>query len=233
MDNPASLIDRLRTVKHFRNLSQGDLEAIVSSGNLCRFGAGETIFSEGDPTAGMFVLLRGRVHLCMFGPEGQVNIISVVEPVIMINEVATLDGGPNPATAIAVEDCLFWHISHTAFQELITKIPQVGLSLLRILAARNRMMMSHYEDLSFRTVLSRTAKLILDLSDGGGRTIDRRVCSVQEMARRISTVPEAVSRSLNIIKGRGMITVSRLEIEVISVERLSALAQGIPALEEK
>jgi CRP/FNR family transcriptional regulator, dissimilatory nitrate respiration regulator len=228
MDNPASLIERLRTVKHFSHLSQGDLKTIVSSGNIRKFGTGETIFSEGEPSAGMFVLLRGKVHLCKFGPDGQVNIISVIQPVIMINEVATLDGGPNPVTAIAVGDCLFWHIGHTDFQGLITKIPQVGLSLLRILAARNRMMMTHYEDLSFRTVLSRTAKLLLDLSEGGRKTIERKVCSVQEMARRIATVPEAISRSLNIIKGKGLIEVNRMEIRIISVEKLAALAQIIP-----
>ncbi len=233
MDNPGNLVERLRTVKHFSNLSQSDLKAIVSSGTIRRFETGETIFSEDEASAGMFVLLRGKVHLCKFGPDGQFNIVSVVEPVIMINEVATLDGGPNPVTAIAVEDCLFWHIGHAAFQELIAEFPQVGLGLLRILAARNRMMMNHYEDLSFRTVLSRTAKLILDLSQRGRKSIDRKACSVQEMARRIATVPEAISRSLNIIKGRGLIEVSRTEIKIISVEKLAALAQVIPPLEEK
>jgi CRP/FNR family transcriptional regulator len=231
MDNLNHLVERLRTVKHFSKLSLTDLNVIVSSGTIYKFGAGETIYVEGEPSAGMFVLLRGRIHLCKFGPDGQFNIVSVIEPVIMVNEVATLDGGPNPATAIAVEDCLCWHIGHAAFLELIEKIPQVGLSLLKILAARNRMMMTHYEDLSFRSVLARTAKLLLDLSQQGSRPIDRKTCSVQEMARRIATVPEAISRSLNAIKSQGLIEVSRTEIGVISADKLAALAQVIPALE--
>ena len=45
-------------------------------------------------------------------------------------------------------------------------------------------------------VVARTAKLLLDLSDYGRRPIDRRACSISEMAARISTVPEAISRSM-------------------------------------
>jgi CRP-like cAMP-binding protein len=106
----------------------------------------------------------------------------------------------------------------------------VGLSLLRVLARRNRQMITQYEDLSFRSVIARTAKLLLDLSDYGRHPIDRRTCSINEMASRIATVPEAISRSLNLIKQRGVIRVSRTEIEVLSVEELANLAQLGPLL---
>jgi len=178
----------------------------------------------------MFVLMRGMVHLCKIGPEGQVNIMAVVEPIIMFNEITVLDGGPNPVTAIAVKDCVVWQIGYEAFQGLLDKIPQVGLSLLRVLARRNRQMIAQYEDLSFRSVIARTAKLLLDLSDYGRHPIDRRTCSINEMASRIATVPEAISRSLNLIKQRGVIRVSRTEIEVLSVEELANLAQLGPLL---
>jgi CRP-like cAMP-binding protein len=225
MDDQLNLLDRLKTVKHFQNLSDADLAAIVSAGQIRRFGISQTIFHEGDPCSGMFVLLRGKIHLCKFGPQGQVNIVSVIEPIIMINEVGVVDGGPNPLTAIAAEDCLLWQISHAAFQDLIKKIPQVGLSLLKVLAHRNRMMLDRYEDLSFRSVTARTAKLILDLSDGGRVAVDRRTCSIEEMARRIASVPEAISRSLRQLNDQGLVRVSRNEILVLLPEKLASLAQ--------
>jgi CRP-like cAMP-binding protein len=225
MENLSSLIEKVRQVKHFRNLSMSDLTAIVSSGQIRRFTPSSTIFVENEPCAGMFVLIKGRVHLCKLGPQGQVHIMSVIEPVIMFNEVAVLDCGPNPVTAIAAEDCLVWQIQCEPFQALIERIPQVGLSLLRVLARRNREMIAHYEDLSFRTVLARTSKLLLDLSDNGHHPIDRRTCSIEEMASRIATVPEAISRSLNVIKGSAAILVNRTEIVIVSVEKLSVLAQ--------
>jgi len=224
MENLPNLIESLKTVRHFRNLSLAELHTIVTSGQIRRFQANAVIFTEGDPCAGMFVLMKGRVHLCKLGPQGQVNIMSIIEPVIMFNEVAVLDGGPNPLTAIAMQNSLVWQISHESFQALIGRIPQVGLSLLRVLARRNREMITQYEDLSFRSVVARTAKLLLDLSDNGRQTINRRNCSIEEMASRVATVPEASSRSLNVIKSSGTIRVSRTEIAIVSSGKLAELA---------
>lgn len=223
-ENP-DLLESIKTVKHFKNLTLGELTAIVTAGRVRRFQIGETIYTETDPCSGMFVLIRGMVHLCKNGPQGQQNIMAVIEPVIMFNEITVLDGGPNPATAIAVKDCLVWQIEKGPFQSLLDRIPQVGLSLLRVLATRNRQLISHYEDLSFRSVVARTSKLLLDLSDYGHHSIDRRHCSIEEMASRIATVPEAISRSLNILKNRDAIRVSRTEISVLSVEKLANSAQ--------
>jgi CRP/FNR family transcriptional regulator len=231
MEKTEALIDKLRTVRHFQKLTTKDLFTIVTSGSVHRHAAGMAIYDEATPGAGMFVLIQGKVHLCKYGPQGQATIMSVIEPVIMFNEITVLDGGPNPATAVAVKDCLVWQILPESFQALLQQIPQVGLSLLRVLATRNRQLISHYEDLSFRSVIARTAKLILDLSGYGRHPILRRDCGIEEMARRIASVPEAISRSLNIIKGRGLIQVDRREIRVLEVEKLTDLAQIGPGMQ--
>lgn len=232
MERTETLIEKLRTVRHFRQLTTKDLYAIVTSGSVHRHPAGQPLYDEGTPGAGMFVLIQGKVHLCKYGPQGQAVIMSIIEPVIMFNEITVLDGGPNPATAIAVKDCLTWQISHDSFQRLLQAIPQVGLSLLRVLAVRNRQLIGHYEDLSFRSVIARTAKLILDLSGYGRNPIQRRECSIEEMAHRIVSVPEAISRSLKVIKGKGLIQVDRREIRVLQIEKLADLAQIGPGMEE-
>jgi CRP-like cAMP-binding protein len=224
MENTPNLIESLKSVRHFRNLSLPELTMVVMAGKIRRFQANAMIFHENDTCAGMFVLLKGRVHLCKLGPQGQVNIMTVIEPVIMFNEVAVLDGESNPLTAIAVENSMVWQVSHASFQTLLERIPQVGLSLLRVLARRNREMIAHYEDLSFRSVMARTAKMLLDLSDNGRRPILRRDYSIEEMASRIATVPEAISRSLNTIKSSGTISLSRTEISILSRTKLAELA---------
>jgi CRP/FNR family cyclic AMP-dependent transcriptional regulator len=224
MKDDASLIQDLKRVKHFRNLNLSDLVSIVRSGRIRTYPKGMVIYQEKDPCAGMFVLLSGRVHLCKVGPQGQMNILSVIQPVIMFNEVAVLDGDANPATAVAVENAITWQVSHASFQALLERIPQVGLSLLKVLARRNREMLNHYEDLSFRPVIARTAKLLLDLSNNGSQVIHRRDCSIEQMAARIATVPEAVSRSLNGIKNSGCIELNRVEIRITSPARLAEMA---------
>jgi CRP-like cAMP-binding protein len=101
----------------------------------------------------------------------------------------------------------------------------IGLGLLRVLAARTRNLMAQYEDLSFRSVLARTAKLLLDLSERGARPIRRHEYPNADMAARISTVPEALSRSLQVFRKNGDITCTRATITVNQPETLEKFAR--------
>lgn len=223
-DNP-SLVSRLSKVRHFRVLPPAAIYEIVTSGQVQSHAANAVIFHEGWDCAGLYVLFMGRVHLCKTSYQGQESIISVIEPVIMFNEVAALDGGDNPFTAIAVQKCTTWCISHQRFLSLVEKYPVLGLSLLNVLAKRNRRLIDKYEDLIARPVKARTAKIILDLSSYGSHPVDRITHSNQFMAARISTVPEAVSRSIKSLRESGVIECTRTQIVVNCPDELAQLAQ--------
>lgn len=219
------LISRLTKVRHFKSLPISAIHEIVSAGQVQTHSVGSIIYREGWECAGLFVLFRGRVHLCKTSFQGQESIISVIEPVIMFNEVATLDGDVNPVTAIAFEKSITWHISRDRFQPLMEKYPILGISLLNVLAKRNRMLISKYEDLIARPVKARTAKLLLDLSAYGTQPVDRTEHSNQFLAARISTVPEAVSRSIKILRETGAIETNRSQIIVNCPDTLAEFAQ--------
>ncbi|MFC2064648.1 Crp/Fnr family transcriptional regulator [Chloroflexota bacterium] len=224
------LASRLKNVIHFKNLPLKDRLDIVRSGQIRQIPADTVIFSEEDPCSGMYILLRGHVHLCKMGPQGQENIIADLYPVIMFNEVALLDGGPNPYTAIADQKSLIWKISLDNYQKLLSRYVdepymQLSLGLLQIMAGRYRELADHYADLSFLTVPVRLARLIYEISGDGRQSINRQDISINEMAARISTVPEAISRALNFLKCQGVITTNRLTISIVDRDELIKLAQ--------
>ncbi len=219
------LVDMLHKVKQFNRLPRDAVSAIINAGHTKRYNSGQFIFHAEDPCSGMFVLINGQVDLCIEGPEGQISILATLSPVIMFNEVAVLDGGPNPISAIATTDIIVWHISYTQFQKILLDIPKVGIALLTILAKRNRLLISHYDDLSFRTVQSRLAKHLIDISEGGTLPIDRSQHPVKTIAARIVTGPEAVSRTLKVLKLDNLITCTRQEITIKDLKRLQNLAR--------
>lgn len=219
------LASRLAKVRHFRALPLPAIQEIVTSGQVQTYSVGSIIYREGWECAGLFVLFRGRVHLCKTSFHGQESIISVIDPVIMFNEVAALDGDVNPVTAIAFEKSITWHISRERFQPLMEKYPVLGISLLNVLASRSRRLISKYEDLIARPVKARTAKLLLDLSSYGTQPVDRITQSNQILAARISTVPEAVSRSIKILRDTGAIETTRSQIIVNCPDTLAEFAQ--------
>lgn len=225
MDETHRLAESLRSVNHFQHLSLPEVIQVVAAGRVQRFQAEEMMFFEGQPGAGMHVLISGLVHLCKIGPQGQVNIIKVVRPISTFNEVTVLDGSENPVCAQTALDSMIWRIHYEPFQKLLLGHPEIAVALLKILATRNRQLIAHYADLSFRPVQARMAKLLLELSDNGQRSIQRNEHSISRMAARIASVPEAVSRSLGELARRGLIYSTRSEIRILNAKAMGEAAQ--------
>ena len=219
-------VELLKGVPHFKGFKPSDLLKIINSGSLKRFKKDRYIYAEGASSAGMFVLFSGKVHLCNYSCEGQMQIFSMIEPVIMFNEVTAIDGGLNPASAIAVKDSLTWNIGFEAFENLVRQYPDpsIGLALLRVMAGRTRELIDLCSDLSFRSVLSRSAKLIYDLSENGTKPINRSEFPLTDLSARVATAPESISRSLSWLNKRKIITTDRIKITVINVTDLLEIA---------
>ncbi|MCK5634920.1 MAG: Crp/Fnr family transcriptional regulator, partial [Anaerolineales bacterium] len=149
---------------------------------------------------------------------------------IMFNELTAIDGGPNPFTAIAERSCLTWNIGYDAFHSLVIRYPDptIGLAMMQVLARRTRHLIDRCEDLSFRSVLARTAKILLEISDNGIKTIDRGKYPIKDVAASIATVPETLSRSFSVLTERGMINCTRKEITILEPIELSVAAQLEP-----
>lgn len=224
MADSLHLFERLRKVSHFKTLPPAAIRQIISAGQIFRYSAGSTIYLEGGTCAGLYVLLSGQVHLCKLGIQGQESILSVIRPVIMFNEVAVLDEGSNPVTAVAILNSLTWRIRHDEFHTLMKKYPILGTSLLRVLAKRSRELMANYEDVFSRPVQARTAKVLLDLSKNGKKSICRHRHQNPELAALAATVPEAVSRHLGIFKETGTIDCSRARIIIKHPKHLAQVA---------
>ena len=222
---PQVLAARLSKIEHFKDVSLSEVIQIIRSGKVQRYQRGEVIFVENDAGKGLYVLLSGQVQLCKLSPDGQIAILAVFEPVIMFNEVAALDRGPTPATALALEDSVIWQMEPGYLESAILKHPRIGLGMLKVLAKRNRHLVGQFEDLSFRSILARTAKLLLELSSSGAETIDRRRHPNSQLAARIATIPEAFSRSLKVFRTNGDIHTTYRVIEVLRPESLLKAAQ--------
>jgi len=228
MDENRNLIERMKRIPHFMNLGVRDIATIIQAGHRRKVDPETILFHEGDECGGLYVLLSGEVSLQKIGPEGHQYIMAILQPVTMFNEVAVLDQGLNPATAITNTRSYIWQTGCEQFHQLLNNYPQIALGLLPILAKRNRMLITQYEDLSFLSVRARTAKLLLDLSQNGAETIQRDQHSIQTLSARISTAPEVISRSMRSISQQGLIQYDRLTIKVLKPDGLAQLAHIPP-----
>ncbi len=220
-----NLVQLLSKVSHFRKLPVSALVEIVTSGEIRRCSKGQVLYTEGEPCSGLFVLFRGRVHLCKTSPQGQESIIAIIDPVTIFNEVPVLDGGSNPVTALIEQDSVLWRISRETFLRLAQRYPEIPLSLLPILAGRNRLLLSLCEDVTFRSVIGRTAKILLNNSNHGRNPIDRRLYTNQILAAQAATVPEPFCRAVRVLRQHGAIRCTRAAITVLNPAHLAHIAE--------
>ena len=97
------------------------------------FGAGETIFRQGDARTFMFVVREGEVEIKVSN-----TTVEVVQPGGIFGEMAMIDGSPRTATAIARSDCKLVPIDQKRFEFLIQQTPRFAIDVMCVLANRLR-----------------------------------------------------------------------------------------------
>ena len=152
---------------------------------------------------------------------GREYILHMVQPGGTFNDVAVLDGGPNPATATAHTDALVWRIDRADFHRIVDRHPDLAWALLEDLAGRARFLVGLVEDLSMRSVRGRLARLLLEEGEAQQTDVVPRLLTQEEMAARLGTVGEMVGRTLRSLAADGIIEFDRHRIVILDPERLA------------
>lgn len=218
----------LRSVPYFAVLDRQTLHEVARCARRQVYLPGEIIFMEGDPCAGLFVIESGQVKAFKTSTEGREQTLHALGPGQSFNDVAALDGGPNPVNAMAVDEAVLWRLAREDVRLLALNHPELAWALLEHIARRARFLVSVVEDLGLRSVKARLAKLLLEeaqRSADAGSVERRQMLTQQEMASRLGTVREMVGRALRSLAQEGAIRIDRHRIEVIDRAELEAQAQ--------
>lgn len=215
----------LRRNALFAGLSEPELTALAGRATMRSFSAGELLFSEGDPCAGLYIVVRGRVRIFKMSPGGREQVLSIEGPGGSIAELPVFDGGEYPASVSALEPSELVFLARADFRALCLDNPEVGLKVLQVVGARLRKLVGIIEELSFSTVRHRLISWILRESKAHGATFTM-ASSHQELAAQIGTVRELVSRNMARLQAQGFIAIHGRELSVTDAVGLEAeLAQ--------
>ncbi len=132
---------------------------------------------------------------------------------------------PNPATAAALEPSAVWLVRRDVMLGLLDSHPQLARVVIRQLAGRVQHLVGLVEDLSLRTVEARLARTLLE-NAGEGTMFRHRWATQAEMAARMGTVPDVLSRALRKLAAEGLIQVSRHQIQIIDQAGLEQRANS-------
>jgi len=216
-------IEPLENIPLLSSLPEPVRREVFRHGQKRSYGPGEVISLEGEPPEAVHFVLRGRVKVYKLSPEGRAQVLAQLRPGDIFNLVPALDGGPNPATAEALDQVTMYVFPCQSFIQMVKRYPDLAWAILENLAQRLRHLTALVEDLSFRTVRGRLAKLLLEQASKG--QVEREGWLTQEeMAARLGTVREVVSRSLRSLEEEGLIRIARHRIIILDREALEEQA---------
>jgi CRP/FNR family transcriptional regulator len=207
--------EALKQVSLFAALSPQELELLAARAVEKRYEPGEVMFTEGEPCAGMYIIGRGSVKIFKTSPSGREVMLGIDAAPSSVAEVPTFDGGPYPASVSAIDEVDAFHISKQEFHQLIRMNPDLGLKVLAVVGRRLRTLVSLVESLTFGSVRQRLARALLEFGQMARSETFALPVTHEELALRLGTVREVVSRNLSRFQAEGLLRVQRREITLL------------------
>ena len=217
-------LEFLKSVPYFSDLSLAELESIRELVFEKTADRAEMVLLEGEPAANMYFVASGVVKMFKTSAEGKEQILSIVRPGESFNDVPIFDGGPNPASARAMGPVLLYAIKRRDMEAILRNHPQIALNVIKVLARRVRHLVSLVEDLSFKHVIGRVAKILVE-HIGGEMGRGPRLTQ-QEMAAMAGTAREVVGRSLKALEEEGAIKLDRHRIIITDKKALQKIMEA-------
>ncbi|HUD56853.1 MAG TPA: Crp/Fnr family transcriptional regulator [Terracidiphilus sp.] len=190
---------------------------------------GEMLFLSGEPAKGLFVVVSGKIRAFQQNEDGREQVMYVDAAGSVLGDVPVFDDGPYPASAIAEADADVLFIEKSDVHELCTKYPSLALAALRMMAGKVRKHATLVEALSLHEVGQRLALFLLAETQSAFFPADvpmaiRLRLSNHEIASRIGSVRDVVSRAFSRLKHQRLISMDDRDVTILDLQGLKRYA---------
>jgi len=212
-----------------------DLAALLAHlGELVRFGRGETIYLLGSPSGSLYVIDEGHVKLDYLDESGKNLTFALLRPGEIFGELCLLgEETRRQHSAIAVDEAVLRRIDMATVSRAVGNDPEFLRVLLRHLACRMGELEEALQDMAFKDITQRLARLLLKLARRHGiRTEEGILIGLQlthkNLADMIGAARENVTSVLNGFERDGLIDKSRYSIVITNRKDLKGIANPEP-----
>lgn len=212
----------------FANLDPHDIRALEKDAEVCRYQAGAWIVHNGDIWPFFFFIKGGEVTAVKESFEGRSLVLATLHGGEVFWGLAFfIQDAPMPASLRATQDTelLLW--SRENLIPLFLKDGKLSWELSCLMIRRVRFASEIVEKLAFHAVAGRLARLLLDQTGNADAIHLPRDLTLDEMAARIGSTREVVSRFLHRFADDGLINITRTEFSVTDHQKLEDLAQKV------
>ena len=219
----------LRQTRLLRSVPDTDLEAIAAASRLRAVRRGQVLFTAGDPSDTLILVISGLVKVVVRSADGAELTLTVIQPGGIFGEISIADGGPRSADAEALEDCRLLLVPIGLIAELCSRVPDVTEAVMSSLAATLRRLTEAASDLVFLDLPRRVAKVLLSQPRGDDGVIELKM-SQEELAHQVGGSRQSVNAALRGFERRGWIELRERAVTLRQAEALARFANQVSAI---
>ena len=161
MAHVALVIALLGRTDLFGSLSEADRAAVAAQMREATYDSGELIFSRGDPSEGIYLVVEGRVRFSILSDEGGALSFSHAGRGDVFGEIATLDGQARTADATALTRVTTMMLARASLRRLMETKPILADAAIALLCRRLRATSEQIEAIALQSIEVRLARFLL------------------------------------------------------------------------
>lgn len=190
----------------------------------------EIVIAQEEESCDVFFVTAGSARVTVYSEDGKVVAYRDILEGEIFGELSAIDEMPRSASVIALGELRVGRLDAAKFRALVEDSPSFSWALLRHLASQSRQMTERIFEYSTMLVRERLIAELLRLSEPVQGEVGRAVVQPSpthfDLATRISTHREAVSREMSKLAKQNLLTKEAGCLQLHDVERLRAYALG-------
>lgn len=215
---------QLLVISLFENLQTADLSQIARLCAMRTYERHAQILGEQDRTTDVFFILSGAVRVSSYTEAGREVIFAEMTAGDMFGEFSAVDGLPRSATVVALSNCLVARMPAAKFFEVLKRHADISVQLIELLVSKIRKMSERVFEVSALAVRERVRRELLRLAAEGtafrNGVVIRPAPTHYEIAARIGSHREAVTREFNRLEAERIVEIRRRQIRIVDIARL-------------
>ncbi|MEW6216784.1 MAG: Crp/Fnr family transcriptional regulator [Candidatus Bipolaricaulota bacterium] len=213
----------------FADLTEAAREEFISLMRPMALGQGETVFHEGVPAFGLYVLCQGKVKLAKRTRAGHSQILKLLGPGEILGEKTMFDRETYTCYAKTLEPSLLAFIPRESFLQFLRRHPSVALRLLEKMSRESKVFGDRLVEITSRSARERVARSLVELAQAFGEETNAGWdIGVElprgELAEMAGVSTETAIRVLSEFKDRGVVVLPGRRIVILKRDEVRALA---------
>ncbi|NKB36508.1 MAG: cyclic nucleotide-binding domain-containing protein [Gammaproteobacteria bacterium] len=221
----------LEGIDIFAGLEIDEREHIAGMCKAYSFQKGDIVLTHQDTSTDVFILVSGTVRITIYSNSGRQITFRDLSAGQVFGELSAIDNQPRSAHVVSLDSSVLTIVSASDFLRILCEYPVVNKNTLKYLTGLIRSLSERIVEYSTLGVSKRIHAELLRL----GRTCDANASRITispapthaELAHRVSTNREAVTREMSSLVKHGVIRKEGKTLIIQNLDKLRKSAEDV------